>query len=94
LNIELRLLCLCAKQLSNVGKSNGKMRGGLRWCWDSRNLPETHAPPGGTGPAARRQCRYSESVWLCGEFMIFGYFDIQCWGKIGFEEILRRIGNE
>jgi len=43
---------------------------------------ETHAPPGGTCPAARRQRRDNGSVWLRGEILIFlWYFDIQLLGE-------------
>jgi len=36
------------------------------------NFQKIDAPPGGTGLAARRQCRDSESMWLQGEVLVLG----------------------
>jgi len=38
--------------------------------------PEIHVPPGGTGPAARRHRRGSESAWLQAVMLVLGYFDV------------------
>jgi len=76
-------------ETTKIGRE--KHRGNVRSVFACAGImeifPEMHTPPGGTGPAAKRQWKDIDFAWLRGAVLVLGYFDVQMLGKMDFEKL-------